>query len=684
MTKQKILLLTLIMLFSMTLPLMAAADHVVISEVYFWDSDGISYGFIELYNPTNSPLSLSNLRLSTADSSMDFFGGSFGWPAGTWLQPGEVMVIALQSTSYETRFGEKPDYEIYDSDPAVPDLIRDPLYGQDFFFVQQASDGIGLLDAANGYSPVDAVCWVSSHYGTQPYPTQPGADKALQRVPANQDTDDCSADFYEGNPDPRNVFGPGNIPYRYYILDYGNGPRIVTHPYGLWNSPYTSGVDAFNYNMPQSYTTTSGPHGGYATTTHKCRECHAVHRAAGRFKLLRADERTRSCSWCHELGAGAGYNIQMDNDDALTEEYDVGLTLGFGIQSGTWKAPDDTDPAYTPPYYLGGFSCMDCHSPHANPERIILNIRDHAYPSNPTADRPGRYMLLKNPDVEISGGVEIADTDTTTTVNGYPVNKLVIDWDNPLGANNKDSQQGGGDPDYNNPFDQNIIISEFCTDCHDGNAGMHTRLTRMYAEDRALHGEVDAYDLGYSHDAQPRDFARKKEFNPEDDNLFGPPCRNCHRGGTNCSECHGAGGSIYDPSPIPQNGLSTFLVDGYRERPREVVWPAEWYDSSTTVSPYCADNGFSWPHRTLGYKLLKDELFGLDFDGSPVLPGDTRGTTLSAPASITGQPAHDLDSVCLDCHNPTIWNATSYQDHENDPADPDDDYDDELMLRGLP
>ncbi|PIU27717.1 MAG: hypothetical protein COT10_02100, partial [Candidatus Aquicultor secundus] len=95
-----------------------------------------------------------------------------------------------------------------------------------------------------------------------------------------------------------------------------------THPYGTWNSPYTLGIDGYNYNDAQDYTDdgtmtgtglyTSGPHGGYLTATHKCRECHAVHRAAGKFKLLRSDTRFEACDWCHGTGAGSGYNIQMD------------------------------------------------------------------------------------------------------------------------------------------------------------------------------------------------------------------------------------------------------------------------------------------------------------------------------------------------------------------------------------
>ncbi|HCG98784.1 MAG TPA: hypothetical protein DE036_02985 [Actinobacteria bacterium] len=87
------------------------------------------------------------------------------------------------------------------------------------------------------------------------------------------------------------------------------GYATSTHPQGVWNSPSTQGIDGYNYNDPQDYITESewvtrqardinnniidiqvvqaGPHGGYLTTTHRCRECHAVHRASGKFKLLR-------------------------------------------------------------------------------------------------------------------------------------------------------------------------------------------------------------------------------------------------------------------------------------------------------------------------------------------------------------------------------------------------------------
>jgi len=368
---------------------------------------------------------------------------------------------------------------------------------------------------------------------------------------------------------------------------YFNGSTTSAHKYGTWNSPYTMGIDGYNYNDPQSYTSvgdqadsdsdgiadifSAGPHGGYLTTTHRCRECHAVHRAAGKFKLLRSDTRFEACDWCHGFGAGSGFNIQMDNDDNVTTEYNVGHTLGFGIQTGKWRAPDDTFPAYTPNYWLGGFSCFDCHSPHANPARMlgfdglgdpvgeetqttingvtmtrvfgIANPGHDILPGDPThiSTGPvylsGSWLLVKDPDRETAGanttvasgitgdpditvtaGAEISDAitaglnefDTTTP---YPVNKIATDWNSPIGAASTSDTSIGYNQRNMSASARVWNVSEFCTDCHDGNAGLHTIQSPLFSEDRALRDQGHStdtpewkgnYDLAYGHDAQPR------------------------------------------------------------------------------------------------------------------------------------------------------------------------------------
>jgi hypothetical protein len=89
----------------------------------------------------------------------------------------------------------------------------------------------------------------------------------------------------------------------------------------------------------------------------------------------------------------------------------------------------------------------------------------------------------------------------------------------------------------------------------------------------------------------------------------------------------------------------------------------------------------------MGWKMLKDELWGLDRDGSVVSVGEQKTVFWQAETTdpvvatqTTSIAAHDLDSVCLECHNPNVWRASSYSSYSqaNGP------YDDQLLLRGLP
>jgi hypothetical protein len=70
--------------------------------------------------------------------------------------------------------------------------------------------------------------------------------------------------------------------------------------YASAGAAYSIGGGHYN----QANFATKGPHGGYDTSTNKCKACHAVHRAEGTYYLLRADSQDDACSYCH-IGAGA-------------------------------------------------------------------------------------------------------------------------------------------------------------------------------------------------------------------------------------------------------------------------------------------------------------------------------------------------------------------------------------------
>ncbi len=186
--------------------------------------------------------------------------------------------------------------------------------------------------------------------------------------------------------------------------------------------------------------------------------------------------------------------------------------------------------------------------------------------------------------------------------------------------------------------------------------------------------------------------------NPGDSNNFGPHCRNCHSGSSSCDQCHGPGTGGYT-STITTGvaGKSAFYPNSYLQTSAKA-------DLVTGINGQCIDGGFSWPHRTLGANMLKDQLYGVDFDGTKLPFGGTRGLTAEDAAlvaagfsatpsgvattnplpvgsitptnALSGQPVENLDSVCIDCHG----NGTYY----NRDASGTGGVNWELILKGLP
>jgi predicted CXXCH cytochrome family protein len=540
-----------------------------------------------------------------------------------------------------------------------------------------------------------------------------------------------------------------------------------------------------------------GPHGGYTSTTNKCKDCHAVHLAEGAFMLTRVDDRFQVCDYCHTGGGGSKTNIQMDNeydsDTALitaSRGDGVGHTIGY-----PGNAPVDIQPAYG---CQGGLMCFDCHSVHGNSDRVLTtfanpgraiqptslvdevykvgdpgydhsvsgwgdndldnapdtdafwgvtpdegNIVTNGAGDGSTATRwpiwpTGRFLLTKNPHREILGAVEITDTVVSNDATGG-VNKIAIDWDDPLWTEplaytGEQDQAGGNTSTPMHPWPDGILsVSEFCTDCHDGAAGASTQRALVWKPNEASNDVSGTYVQTYAHDAQPRICGRQLYLSPggtpdnpgdpddgTDDN-YGPNCRNCHTGASSCDQCHGV-----DSAGVARDAFgTTVLTEG-----ETTFMPNSYVHVSATaqLSGQCVDGGFSFPHRTLGANLLKDELYGIDYDGTPVAPGEPRDSglqidlmnipaawyrsVLSENATITSPGygtwvesgtqlstdtasldngsngdgttppnvtvAENLDSVCIDCHgDATYWNG-------DDPAYRDPARGWELILKGLP
>lgn len=235
-----------------------------------------------------------------------------------------------------------------------------------------------------------------------------------------------------------------------------------------------------------------------------------------------------------------------------------------------------------------------------------------------------------------------------------------------------------------------------------------------------------------------------------DDNE-GPHCRNCHVGANDCFTCHSnddryepavfAGGST---TRVDISSVYTAVTDAKVSNMSNYAPPTSYRQSAvagSAIGDPCLDGGFSFPHRTLGYNMLKDELWGVDFDGSAIAVGVARtanantlaaasgtasssGTPRAADASqvyvtdewyyyletrnsssiipavqgdntaLVGVATENLDSVCIDCHgDATYWNGDDASLYTNKAGKVGTSYGDygygdtigwELMLKGLP
>jgi uncharacterized repeat protein (TIGR01451 family) len=183
------------------------ARHVLISEVFYDPPGPDDAEFIELYNPTNWPLDISGYSVGDAVNRDDFEDVRL-IPNGTILEAGVPVIIASTSTGFNDQFGFRPDFEIIDSDPYVPNLVDDKRWGDPAAILRLANDGDEVIVRDPLGSIVDAIAYGNGQLsGYTACPLNVIAGSVLERYPPWRDTDNCPGDFREW-PFPN----PGTVP----------------------------------------------------------------------------------------------------------------------------------------------------------------------------------------------------------------------------------------------------------------------------------------------------------------------------------------------------------------------------------------------------------------------------------------------------------------------------------------
>jgi len=306
--------------------------------------------------------------------------------------------------------------------------------------------------------------------------------------------------FWVGiNPTPTSKIGKGATSFNIVIFsqNFASGRRIISffvetisemRKLSLFMLVIlfawaTSGIAlGAGYNHPTSgfIPSVDNPHGGYADTTNKCKTCHAVHLAEGwpnptpGFRLLRANSAANECDYCHGVG---GHTELIIGVGTVPGE---GHTMGY-----TGTAPDDSDsPITDQPWETDYFACPDCHSPHGNNLATIIKY-DNGIPT----PFPNYKLLKVDPDP-------------------YEAKYWVgIGWE-----------------------------SEWCSDCHSANYGLHTEAKTVGGEIRYGHDvsgagphATAAYPCVACHDGPGIGVAKYDVSYPEDPSNKGPTCKQCHQ-----------------------------------------------------------------------------------------------------------------------------------------------------------
>jgi uncharacterized repeat protein (TIGR01451 family) len=179
----------------------ARAGYLLISEVDYIGS----CEWVEIYNPTKITVTLTGFKIGDAQNPNQY-EGMYVFPARE-IAPGEVILVAGDATQCNPTF-VTVDYELFGTHPSVPNLAKDPNWGQpDWHFgLAAGGDEVLLLNPSN--QVVDVVVYGAGNYpGVIPHPLLVDPGDTLERIPANVDTDDCSFDFEPG-------WSPNNVRLR--------------------------------------------------------------------------------------------------------------------------------------------------------------------------------------------------------------------------------------------------------------------------------------------------------------------------------------------------------------------------------------------------------------------------------------------------------------------------------------
>jgi predicted ribosomally synthesized peptide with SipW-like signal peptide len=178
-------------------------NHLLISEVLYNPVGAEPDGeWMEIYNPTQSIVDLSNYKIGDSTTTLSS-EGMYHFPQGTSINPGQYMVVANKADYFQSSYGFLPDFELINTNVTVPDMTKYLAWSGGNISLGNSGDEVLLLDGSD--APTDVVVWGNGSYSGIISHTAVSSDgHSLARIPVMQDTNNCQTDFVDlSTPTPK-------------------------------------------------------------------------------------------------------------------------------------------------------------------------------------------------------------------------------------------------------------------------------------------------------------------------------------------------------------------------------------------------------------------------------------------------------------------------------------------------
>jgi hypothetical protein len=185
-------------------PISCQTANILISEVLYDPVNPAdpSGEWVELFNWGSSSIQLGCLMVGDEEIK----GGAEGmytFPENSAVLPSGIIVIAKEADSFASTYGFDPDYEIIDSEPGIPNMVKNGGWGSGTLYLSNSGDEILLV--ADEKVLIDEVSWGSSVFAFDPSVPKVGECHSIARYPIDKDTDAASDWMEETDPNPGSI-----------------------------------------------------------------------------------------------------------------------------------------------------------------------------------------------------------------------------------------------------------------------------------------------------------------------------------------------------------------------------------------------------------------------------------------------------------------------------------------------